>query len=153
MEHAVAARASLGDPRPREPRVRPRAEIHPLTSRAQQQLQRFQNLLQTTCPQNATRRSRRLNGGRHDWSGASHLRYAQTLQWTSAAAILDVAGGVPSDGGRGPNLGRGLLCLERPLRTVFSGFLYSECEKQNTVSCVVLAERPSLIPSTHTHTP
>lgn len=142
----MAARTSLGDPQPREPQGQPRAKIRPLTSRAQQQLQRFQNRLQTTCLHKSARRSRRRLRSRHDWSGSSAPE-------TRSDALLDQRDRHVECGGRcARGRGRGLLCRERPFPvTAFCDLLYfsEHDEKQNTVSCVVLSEDINSISRTH----
>lgn len=105
-------------------RGQPRAEIRPLTSRAQQQLQRFQNALQTAGTQSLTARC--LSGGRHDWSGTRHWRPAQAPERTAMAAILDVAearGAGPA--ARGGALGRGRCCRMGLLQIVSQAPFYS----------------------------
>lgn len=73
-----------------------RREVRPLTSWAQQQLQRLQNPLQTAHFQSSAAYS--LWGCRHDWSGTRHLKPAQGPGQTQAAAILSVAGGAQRQG-------------------------------------------------------
>jgi hypothetical protein len=88
--HAARAWTTLEDRRPCKSQVQLGTEMLPLTSRAQQQLQRFQNLVQTACLQSPAAHC--LYGGRHEWSGTWCLRPFQALWWTSAAAMLSVAG-------------------------------------------------------------
>lgn len=72
------------------------AEVCPLTSWAQQQLQRLQNPLQTAYFQSSAAHS--PWGCRHDWSGTRHLEPTQGPRQTRAAAILSVAGGAQRQG-------------------------------------------------------